>query len=145
MADDVPHQLLSVQLLQVLDDAGIARLEPGHGVGREKRQLHVLQSDIGMSATVVDQKKYLSVLCFRLVVHTLQPLGEEVRSHPGLSAVPVGDTHTLHRIPLERPGLRTLANDEKRELFASGTAGDQCSDAIFRTLSTFATVSFDDE
>ena len=110
MADDVPHHLLSVQLRQCLDDAGIARLEQGRGVGREKRQLHVLQSDIGMSATVVEQKKNLS-LCSHLVVHTLQPLGEEMRSHPGLSVVPVGDTHTLHRIPLERPGLRTLAND----------------------------------
>ena len=111
MADDVPHHLLSVQLLQVLDDAGFARLEPGCVVGREKRQLHVLQSDIGMSATVVDQKKNLSVLCFHLVVHTLQPLGEEICSHPGLSVVPIGDTDILHRIVLECPGLRTLAND----------------------------------
>ena len=135
MADDVPHHLLSVQLLQVLVDVGIARLEPGRGVGWEKRQLHVLQSDIEMSATVVEQKKNLSVLCFNLVVHTVQPLGEQIRSHPGISVVPVGDTHTRHRIPLERPGLRTLANDEKMERFGSGTAGDQCSDAIFRTLS----------
>ena len=62
-----------------------------------------------------------------IVVDILQPLGEEICSHPCLSIVSVCYTHTLHQIALECPGLGTLANDEKRKRFA--TASDQCGDA----------------
>ena len=64
-----------------------------------------------------------------IVVDILQPLGEEICCRPCLSIVSVCDTHTLHRIALECPGLGTLANDEKRKLFTSATACDQCGDA----------------
>ena len=112
------------------------------GVGWQ-HELHIVQFYVRVCATIIDQHEDMALLHLHLIIHRLEPLGEEDGRHPCLFVVSVCDTKALDWVALERPRLCALADNEQRQLLSSRTSGHQGDDAILCQLATLAGIALD--